>query len=438
MLLSFLRRRVPASWLNAYHATLASVAAVWYRHPSRSMIVIGVTGTNGKTTTSYMIAKALEASGFPSGCATTALIKIGHTETLNRSKMTMQGRCALQKLLRRMVDAGCHYAVVETSSQGLLQHRHKGIAYDIAVFTNLTPEHIEAHGSFEAYRKAKRVLFEYMARLPSKTVRGQRVPRVAILNGDDASASYYAAAAEPTAVMRFGRTAGLDVVASHIEPGAEGSHFDIDGVPVHLRVPGTFNVMNATAALAVAQVLSIPLDRAAEALEKIAVVPGRMERVDLGQPWTVLIDYAPEPESMRQLYGAIALMEKKRIIHVLGSCGGGRDSARRPLLGRLAAERSDVVIVTNEDPYDDDPKMIMEQVASGAAERGKIAGDSLFVIEDRADAMRCAMRMAQPGDLVLMTGKGCEPWICVADGKKISWDERAAAEDAIRRAWSPS
>jgi UDP-N-acetylmuramoyl-L-alanyl-D-glutamate--2,6-diaminopimelate ligase len=178
--------------------------------------------------------------------------------------------------------------------------------------------------------------------------------------------------------------------------------------------------------------LSVPLEPAIKRLEKIQGLPGRFERVNLGQPWTVIIDYAPEPEALKQLYGAIASLNYKRLIHVLGSCGGGRDVARRPILGQMAGETADIVVVTNEDPYDDDPHQIIDQVAAGAMTRGKEEGQTLFKIFDRRDAIALAMRLALPGDLVLMTGKGCETWMCVANDEKLPWNEREAAEAGIR------
>jgi UDP-N-acetylmuramyl tripeptide synthase len=209
-------------------------------------------------------------------------------------------------------------------------------------------------------------------------------------------------------------------------------------IPVRLNQPGDYNISNALAALAVCRMLGVDLEKAAKQLEGVATVPGRFERIDAGQPWTAIVDYAPEPESFKQLYRALKAVPRERTIHVLGSCGGGRDVARRPILGQLAAANADIVIVTNEDPYDDHPQEIIDQVATGAREAGKIDGENLFLVEDRKEAIVQAMAMARPNDLVVMTGKGCEPWICVADGKKIPWDEAGTAREAIERALKKS
>ncbi len=427
-----LKAFVPKPLLQGYHYALARLAAFAYRNPSRELIVIGVTGTNGKTTTAYFIAKALEASGAPTGCTTTAIMKIGDKEWVNKTKMTMPGRFFLQRTLRQMVRAGCRYAVIETSSQGLTQHRHIGIAYDIAVFTNLTPEHLEAHGGFASYKKAKRLLFEYLEKLPPKKLGGSIVPRGNVLNADSPHAAFYETPGVKTAWYGLQTKHGLFAEDVRLQP--QGSCFTVNDIPVTLKLPGAYNVENALAALATCQILHVDVKKAAENLGRVMRVPGRFDRVDVGQPWTVVIDYAPEPESFRRLYETLDLIPRKRTIHVLGKCGGGRDAASRPTLGKLAAEKADIVIVTNEDPYDDEPMEIIDQVAAGAKAGGKQEGETLFRILDRRDAIKKAMSLAQSGDLVVMTGKGCETWMCVAGGKKLPWNEQEAAEEAIHEA----
>jgi len=433
-MISAVKKLVPPSWLDFYHRFFSGLAAFVYGHPSRKMTIIGVTGTNGKTTTAYLIAKALEISGAKTGCTTTALFKVADQEWLNDTKMTMLGRFALQKLLARMVKAGCGYAVVETSSARHRAAPYENVAYDVAVFTNLTPEHIEAHGGFENYKRAKIKLFEFTAGLPPKEIAGRQVARAAVLNADDTHAQDFALAKMPKNVW-YGRGTDAEVKAENVLTTPEGSSFEcvIGGSRLSLRLnlPGEVNVYNALAALATVHALGLDVSAAAKNLEQVTAVPGRFERIERGQDWTAIVDYAPEPESFKRLYETLKSLPRQRVIHVLGSCGGGRDVARRPVLGNLAARLADVVIVTNEDPYDDDPREIMEQVAQGARQGGKRDGQDLFVVEDRLEAIRMAMRLAQNGDLVLMTGKGSEQWICVADGHKIPWDERQAAAQAI-------
>ncbi len=433
-----LKALVPVPIIAVYHRILAWVSAIVYRHPSKELIVIGVTGTNGKTTTSFYLAHALEASGFPAGCTTTALMKIGDKEWINDTKMTMPGRFFLQKMLRDMVKAGCRYAVIETSSQGLKQGRHHSIAYDMAVFTNLTPEHIEAHGGFENYKKAKRLLFEHVAHRKEKTVFGERMHTFGVFNADSSQSEYYAAVQSIDERTWYGIENQRGLYAEDIASDPTGVRFVVrdakdSGLRISMRLnqPGEYNILNALAALSACQVLGVDLELASKRISAITIVPGRFERVEVGQPYQVIVDYAPEPESFRQLYRALESIPRERTIHVLGSCGGGRDIARRPVLGELAAKNADIVIVTNEDPYDDNPRDIIEQVASGARSVGKIEGENLFLIDDRREALFRAMSLARPSDLVVLTGKGCEPWICLADGRKAPWNEAETAREAI-------
>ncbi len=428
-----IKRFIPRPLLTFYHLCLAYIAGAWYGHPSKKMIVIGVTGTNGKTTTAYLLAKALEASGFPTGCTSSALLKVGQKEWMNKTKMTMPGRFFLQRMLKAMVRAGCRYAVIETSSQGLIQYRHKGVAYDAAVFTNLTPEHIEAHGGFEKYKAAKRMLFEHVATRAPKMVADRPIHRTAILNADSEHADYFASVPGLEDVRWYSVSGRAGMTAEEIVLNAEGSSFVVNSIPVTLSLPGSYNVENALAVLATCDWVGIDLEKAIAKIKEVRV-PGRFEKIDAGQPWNVIVDYAPEPESLKRLYEALKLIPTKKMIHVLGSCGGGRDRARRAILGRMAGERSDVVIATNEDPYDDDPMEIIHRVADGAREAGKEDGKTLFEIQDRREAIFKAMQLAEPGDLVLMTGKGCEPWMCLEQGRKIPWNEAEVAKEAIRTA----
>ncbi|HWQ99653.1 MAG TPA: UDP-N-acetylmuramyl-tripeptide synthetase [Candidatus Methylomirabilis sp.] len=453
LILNAIRKIVPVPVFDLYHRTLSWLAAVWYGHPSRRMVVIGVTGTSGKTTTAYLISKALEASGAATGCTTTAFFKIGDRAWSNATKMTMVGRFQLQRLLREMADAGCRYAVVETTSQGIVQHRHEHVAYDVCVFTNLWPEHIEAHGGFENYKRAKIRLFDYAASLPPKVLDGKTVPRVAVLNAGSEYAKdfvvegfgrvimYEAATASggrPSVLrLRSGqalpvRQASKILLATDVVAAADHVTFMVDGVAVRLNLPGAVNVENALAALAAAGALDVPFADAARALSRAPGLPGRYERVDEGQAWTVIVDFAFEPGAMKKLYELVASLDHRRVIHVLGSAGGGRDASRRPVLGRIAGKNADVVVVTNEDPYDDDPWEIVNQVANGAVDAGKKDGHNLYRILDRRDAIRLAMKMAKAGDVVLITGKGNEPVMAVAGGRKIPWSDAEEAKKAIR------
>ena len=310
-------------------------------------------GHERKTTTAYLIAKALEADGAKM-CTTTAFFKVGDRVWSNATKMTMVGRFQLQRLLREMADAGCRYAVVETTSQGIAQHRHEHVAYDACVLTNLWPEHIEAHGGFENYKRAKIRLFEYAATLPPKVLHGKTVPRVAVLNAGSEHAKDFEAKGFERVVW-YGQGSAVssqrkaDINATDVVPASGHVTFKAGDVSVALRMPGMPNVENALAALATAQALGVRLADAARALSSAPGLPGRYERIDEGQPWTVIVDFAFEPGAMKKLYELVASLDHRRVIHVLGSTGGGRDVSRRSVLGRIAGENADAVIVTNED-----------------------------------------------------------------------------------------
>jgi UDP-N-acetylmuramoyl-L-alanyl-D-glutamate--2,6-diaminopimelate ligase len=432
MLKALVRRFTPEPIISAYHFVLANLAAFAYGHPSEELIVIGVTGTNGKSSTTHFIGKILEHAGERVGWTTTVDFKVAEREWPNDKKMTMLGRFQSQRLLREMVKAGCKYAVIETSSQGIAQSRHVGINYDVAVFTNLTPEHIESHGGFENYKKAKGRLF-------SHTAAGAHKPgleKMSVVNIDDEFAPYFLSFKTG---VKYGYGLGqakshdafVPVIASNVASDRTCSTFTVEGHDFHLKPFGSFNVYNGLAAIATCRALGLSWEVIQDGVGKLLPVPGRLELIDEGQPFLVVVDYAYEPAALQAAYDALSLMKAKRIIHVTGSAGGGRDIARREVLGRMAAEHDAVVIVTNEDPYDDDPMQIINDVAGAAKKAGKVDGENLWRIQDRQEAINKAVALAQPGDLVLLSGKGCEPVMAVAHGRKEPWDDRLAARKAL-------
>ncbi|MBI5071301.1 UDP-N-acetylmuramoyl-L-alanyl-D-glutamate--2,6-diaminopimelate ligase [Candidatus Falkowbacteria bacterium] len=428
-----IKKFIPGFLLGWYHKLLALAANIFYGFPSNKLIVIGVTGTNGKSTTVHLIAKMFEGAGFKVGATSTVGFKVAGEECLNKKKMTMLGRFALQKLLRQMVAAGCRYAIIETSSQGVEQFRHLGVNYDVAVFTNLTPEHIEAHGGFENYKKAKGKFFQHLTAKPRKMIDGKKINKVSVVNLDDEHAKYFAEFSADEKI-KYGIKNQSDVRAENVALGSNGVDFTVRGVLFHLNLLGEFNVYNVLAAVAVGLSQGLTLDTISSVLEKVRGVPGRMEFIDEGQNFKVLVDYAPEPESMRQLYKTVHslqfIVSGAKIIHVLGSAGGGRDKSRRTILGGISAENADYVIITNEDPYDENPMEIINQVAAGAA--GKQDGVNLFKILDRGEAIAKALGLARENDLVIITGKGSEQAICVVDNKKIPWDDREKVREILK------
>lgn len=432
-LLSPLRRFVPAPILSAYHFVLAYAANVRYGHPSNRMTVIGVTGTNGKSSTVNFAAQMLTQLGYTVGLTSTAGFAIAGREIVNAMKMTMPGRFVLQKLLREMVDAGCQYALVETSSQGLVQYRHVGVNYDIAVFTNLTPEHIEAHGGFEKYQRAKGLLFQHLGRSPRKRIGGRSIPKANVVNADDEHAPYYASFPADTYVtFGFQGEERANHLLAHVRyPSPTGVIFSVNGIDIALPLLASFEHKNALAAIAALVAAGIPLPVVMNAAAKLKSVPGRFEMIDCGQPFTVIVDYAYEPYALLALYESLPEHEG-RIIGVHGSAGGGRDVARRPEIGRVAAEHEDLVIVTNEDPYEEDPRTIIDAVVQGAVAHGKVENVSVFGIDDRQSAIDFAIAHARDGDIVLVTGKGSEPVMAVKGGS-VPWDDRTAVRSALAK-----
>lgn len=436
---------IPSFLFRLYHRTLAVTGALWYGHPSRRLLVIGVTGTTGKSTVCEMLASVFRHAGKSShstgpgrmtgkvGVASTIRFQIGDESTLNNEKMTMLGRWRLQKLLRQMANAGCSVVILETTSQGLAQYRHVGIDYDCAVMTNLTPEHIESHGSFAAYRFAKEQLFAVLA----TTYRKLGIPKVSVVNlaMNDAQdfLRYPADRHVGFALQNAPAPDGMTVfVPDTIKTTERGSTFTVQSQTFHLPLPGTFNVANALAAIAVAQTYDVPLATIASALEAMQGVPGRFEIV-VQEPFRVIVDYAHEPAGLEAVYKAVQAFHPQRVIAVLGSTGGGRDRWKRPVLGKIAAQYAQLVIVTNEDPYDEDPMAIIAQVADGAAEAGKRDGENLFRILDRREGIHKALSLAQPGDLIIITGKGSEQRMVVKGGRKIPWSDERVVQDLLSR-----
>ena len=426
-----LKKYLPKFLLMVYHWLLAKIAAIFYGYPSRRLKVIGVTGTNGKSTTCNLISAILSEAGYLVGMTTTVNFKIGNKEWLNDKKMTMLGRFQLQKMLRQMVDAGCQFAVIESSSQGAIQYRHLGIDFDAMVFTNLTPEHIEAHGSFENYKQAKLKLFSHLAK-------GAKKKKNIIVNLDDEHyLDFLKYPGTNKAGYSLNQKNNLNVfrlfTAEQIESGVDGIKFRIQDQQFTSPLLGRFNIYNCLAAITTADAFGVSLEVAANALAKVSLVPGRMEFIKAGQQFSVLVDYAPEPYSLRQLYIAIDDWQFNKLIHVLGSAGGGRDQARRPILGQMAATKADEIIVTNEDPYDEDPQAIIDQVVAGAQPIAKITGKRVWPIIERREAIAKALQLANTNDLVLVTGKGSEQAICLANGKRQPWDDRKVIKEEIEK-----
>lgn len=386
---------------NFIHFLYAWFGALRYQYPSEKLLVIGVTGTSGKSSTVYFLKQFLEAAGMKVGALSTVEFCVAGACRLNDKKMTMLGRMQIQKFLREMCNAGCTVAIIETTSEGYLQYRHRFINYDTIVLTNLYPEHIEAHGGFENYKAAKLGIFGYVADGRKKTLHGRFVPKIAIVNGASENAHEF---------LAF--------------PFDKKIHFSrADAVPT--SVLGAHTTMNVAAAAVVARELGIAEDGLRKAAEGLRAVPGRIENIPEAEMrgFRVIVDYAFEPVAMAALYDVVAGLKPSRIIHVLGATGGGRDKNRRAMLGKFASEHAAIVIVTNEDPYDDDPMDIIHDVAG--------AIKNPIIIADRQEAIEKAVSLAKTGDIILVTGKGSEQGMVVR-GKIIPWDDRGVVRQALK------
>jgi len=402
------------------------------------LAIVGITGTDGKTTTSYLATAALEAAGIRAGMTGTASTRIGGVQEANVEHATTPEAPELQRALRAMAVAGDQAAVVETTSHGLALARVDAIAYDAAILTNLTHEHLELHGTWEAYRDAKLRLFEKLAPHLNKPLGW---PAVGVVNADDPSAGAFIGVAQEAnaRIVTYGTDTTADVKATRVEEDQQRLRIAYDAPSgsgiVDLHLVGRFNVHNALAVVALGE--GIGLDPAAvrDGLASVPVVPGRMERIDAGQPFGVIVDFAHSPASLQTVLDLLAPIAASRgggLIAVFGSAGE-RDTAKRPLMGRVAGERTRIVVVTDEDPRGEDRDRIIEAIAVGAEAAGKRRDHDLLLIADRRAAIDAAIERARPGDIVLLAGKGHEQAIIGPDGP-VPWDERAEAAAALDRA----
>ncbi len=429
-----LKKLIPLFLISRYHFFLAFFGAVLYRFPSRKLSVIGVTGTNGKSTVVEMIVKVLEEASYKVASISSIKFKIGDKEWLNTLKMTMPGRLKLQRFLREALNSGCQYAVIEVTSEGIKQHRHRFIDFDIAVITNLTPEHIESHGGFKKYRQAKGELF-------------QITKKVHIINLDDENADYFLGF---QADEKWGYNISSKFKAQssklqfkiqdlvhpeNLRISPKGVGFSIDSTRFNLTLLGRFNIYNALAAICVGISRKIDLETCKKALEKVETLPGRMEIV-IREPFRVIVDYAHTPDSLEKVYKTVRdtryEIRDMKLICVLGSCGGGRDKWKRPKMGEIAAKYCNKIILTNEDPYDEDPSQILSEIKSGIS-NFQFPISNLYEILDRKKAIGKALQLAKEGDTVIITGKGCESWMCLANGRKIPWNDRKIAKEEFKK-----
>ncbi len=419
---------VPLLAVDDTRAALSALAAEFYGHPGRSMRVIGVTGTDGKTTTTYLTSALLESAGKQTGLMGTVDFKVGPEWRHNDTRQTTPEALEVQQLLAEMRDAGVTHTVVESSSHGLELRKLDHCAFDVAVVTNVGQDHLELHGTADAYLAAKGRLFAFL-----DDRAGKPGPATAVVNADDPRSAEHMRSRTHATLRSYGIDTSADVRAEDLSLDATGASFILitpsGRVPVRTQLPGRFNVSNALAAATVALAEGVDLPQIAAGLADARGVPGRMERIDAGQPFSVIVDYAHTGPAFEKVLRTLRPLTAGRIIAVFG-CAGGRSPERRPGMGNVAARLTDFSVLTNEDPHEEDPRTILDDIAAAMRSAGRREGDGFIVVDDRRTAIRTALERARPGDMVLLAGKGHEQSIIVGRTKH-PWDERTVARELL-------
>ncbi|KND48510.1 MAG: UDP-N-acetylmuramoyl-L-alanyl-D-glutamate--2,6-diaminopimelate ligase [Parcubacteria bacterium C7867-005] len=422
-ILWFIKKFIPKNLFDSlaplYHYALAVSGALIYRFPSKHITTIAVTGTKGKSSTIEMLNAMFEAGGHKTALLGTIRFKIGDESRPNKTKMTIPGRFFVQKFLRQAVKSGCSVAILEMSSEAAKQYRHKFIYLDALVFTNLSPEHIESHGSFEKYRKAKLEI--------TKVLKKKLKPKsVVVANADDPNADLF---------LKCGAEESYPYSLSNGEPytvDSSGIRFTYKGVEIKSGLRGVFNLYNLLGASVCADAFGVPTLSIKEGVERLSLIRGRVEFVKLSednpnnskQNFDVIVDYAHTAGSLGELYKTF---EGQRKVCVFGNTGGGRDKWKRPEMAKVADNFCDEVILTNEDPYDEDPKQIISDMLPGFKKNNP------EIIMDRREAIHAAISKAKNGDAVLITGKGTDPAIMLADGKRLEWSDYEVAKEELEK-----
>ncbi len=410
---SFIPRSLFSFAQPLYHYLLAFWGAVRYGFPSRHIYIVGVTGTKGKTSTSELTAAILEEAGFRVALANTNQFKLADHVEKNLTKRSMLGRTRLQQFIRRAVDAKCDYAVIEMTSEGAKQFRHKFLDLDALIFTNLSPEHIESHGSYEKYVDAK-------VSLARALETGDSRKHTIVTNQDDVEAEKFLS-------VKVGTKCPYGIEdARPFSTTTSGSEITWHETPIKLQIPGEFNILNALAAATFAESRGVKIESIKNALEKFSLVRGRMEKIEQGQNFSVIVDYAHTADSLDRAYSVYNGVKK---ICIIGGTGGGRDVAKRAVMGEVTDKHCEHIILTTEDPYDEDPEDIANDVASG------IKNHPHEFILDRREAMSKAFQMAKKDWVVFMTGKGAGPYIMGPNGLRTPWDDATVAREELEKLW---
>lgn len=417
---------VPQIVVKDTRYAMAFISDLFYQHPSHKLKVIGVTGTNGKTTTTYLIEKILADQDHLSGLIGSIKMKIGNE--FFDVKNTTPDANELQKNFSKMLDVKSDYAIMEVSSHALDLGRVRGVNYQIGVFTNLTQDHLDYHGTMDKYREAKGLLFSQLGNTYESK---EEKNKYAILNADD-NASQYFQRVSAAQIITYGIDNDADVKASNISISAQGTNFTLESfkgkTEIQLKMIGKFNVYNALAAISVGLVEGIPVESIKYSLEAISGVDGRFESVNGGQDFAVIVDYAHTPDSLENVLKTVNEFAKGKIYCVFGA-GGDRDKTKRPLMGEIAMKYSDIAIITSDNPRTEDPDKIIEDILIGVKKTKN--NDKYVTIADRKSAIEYAIENAKADDVILIAGKGHETYQIL--GKEvIHFDDREIARDALR------
>ncbi len=418
----------PAIIVENSRRDLAPISAEFYGHPSRELTTIGLTGTDGKTTTASQLSWILRDAGLQTGLIGTLGMQMGDGTEVSLGHQTTPESHLVHGFLRQMVEVGTKAVVLEATSHGLHMHRLDGIEFDIAGVTNITHEHLEYHKTIENYRAAKGILIQRVAHAGG----------VVVLNADDEGAMSLSSLATGASVRTYARTAIADMQANSVVASNNSLAYDlVEGGStrrVDLPMLGEFNVYNSLCAIAVSQAAGVPLEQAAASLSTAPGVPGRMEQIEAGQDFSVVVDYAHTPASLEKILGLLRNLTTDGNVIVVSGSAGERDLAKRPLQGKVMAELADIVVITSEDPRNEDPMQILNDIAAGVENTDA----EVHVIEDRREAIEFAFNRAQPGDVVLLAGKGHETSI-IWGFEHRPWNEAAVARELLEnlnQTWS--
>lgn len=421
-------KRLFKSLQPIYHGLAAKIASNYYGNPSSKITVIGVTGTAGKSTTVMMLSHILNESGYKTGYITTVGYFDGTNKSVNKHGLSMPSGPIIQKTLRNLVNNNCKYAIVEATSEGLAQNRHLGINFDAALFTNLSPAHIDSHGSFENYRNAKGKLF---ASVKSDGIIG--------VNTDDPNYQFFL---NFPAKNKFGTSTREDKIAQtevpiiradNISADANGLSFEVEKIKFNLNLKGSFNISNALLAIGLAQYFKVSISDSSQALNSFGTVPGRMETIQNNKQLTIIVDYAPEPKPLEESLRAAQLVPHNKLVHVFGATGGHRDVSKRFEFGRISSQFADKIIITNDDVYDTNPQEIADNILEGIKQTGEKNKAKEVIVElDRKTAIKRAIEESSANDLILITGKGSEQFLILPNNKRINWDDREVVKELLK------